>query len=130
MADVSYIEALELADKIVAGDNLLVIDVRDDDFDGIKVKGAVNIPSADFDDFDFVDEQLDNWRQYDTIVFHCMLSQVRGPRIANLVSRRIQMQQEEGDSSSAVPDVKVLIGGWMGWQRSFGDDEDLVERET
>ena len=92
---------------------MLIIDVRDDDFEGIKIKGAVNVPSAEFADFDFVDEKLRSWRQYDTLIFHCMLSQVRGPRIADLVSRRLQMlQEEEGGEETRTPEVKVLVHGW------------------
>ena len=63
----------------------IVIDVRDDDYRGGNIKGARNSPSALF--HANVDELVKSTKDVPTVVFHCMLSQQRGPKAAQVKSR-------------------------------------------
>lgn len=49
-----YISAESLAEKLKVGQDgknqIKIIDVRDDDFEGGNIPGAINIPSTVFDD--------------------------------------------------------------------------------
>jgi len=55
--------------------DFLVVDVRDDDFVGGNIKGAVNLPSREF--LMNVDGLVKDAKQVPLIIFHCSLSQVR-----------------------------------------------------
>ena len=58
-------------------DAFVVIDVRDEDFTGKKIRNAINIPSTSHN----MKEKLVKYRNK-KIVFHCQYSQTRGPKIA------------------------------------------------
>lgn len=53
----------------------LVVDVRDDDWEGGNIKGAQNHPSYGF--LVKVDELVQETKHIPLVVFHCALSQVR-----------------------------------------------------
>ena len=53
----------------------MVVDVRDDDYIGGNIKGAVNCPSFSFEDD--VDKLVEKTKDVKTVVFHCALSQQR-----------------------------------------------------
>jgi rhodanese-related sulfurtransferase len=55
--------------------DFLVVDVRDDDFVGGNVAGAVNKPSAEF--LDTVDSLVKDTKDVPLVIFHCALSQAR-----------------------------------------------------
>ena len=55
--------------------DFVVVDVRDDDFIGGNIKGAVNIPSKDF--LMDVDALVRQTKEVPLVIFHCALSQVR-----------------------------------------------------
>lgn len=79
----------------------------------------------------------------DTVVFHCALSQQRGPSAAlqYLRERDAQQQQQQGPTDAAGDDggasssalavkkqkVYVLDRGFVGWQEVYGPDEKLTE---
>jgi rhodanese-related sulfurtransferase len=77
---VTYMEPEELAARLRAdaaeddARELVVVDVRDDDFDYRLIRGALLIPSAEFPER--VDEVLSRHSHNKDIVFHCYLSQV------------------------------------------------------
>ena len=97
-----------------------IIDVRDEDFEGGCIPGAVNVPSESFDDR--VVSLVDELRNHDMVVFHCMLSQVRGPSCAARFAT--QLKKVEGHSV----EVRVLANGFKGWSRRFGDTRpDLIQ---
>lgn len=58
------------------GNQLAVVDVRDDDYEGGHIKGCIHSPSASFlnGGVDALREKLKNTP---VVVFHCALSQVR-----------------------------------------------------
>ena len=70
----------------------------------------------------------------ETVVFHCALSQQRGPSAAlrYLREREAQQQQQQGgteDNALSVDKQKVYVldRGFVGWQEVYGPDERLTE---
>ena len=74
----------------------------------------------------------------ETVVFHCALSQQRGPSAAlrYLREREAQKQQEQQQSGGVAGEdaldidrqkVYVLDRGFVGWQEVYGPDERLTE---
>lgn len=60
----------------------VIIDVRDDDYRGGNITGAKNSPSSAF--LANVDELVKETKGIPLVVFHCMLSQQRGPKAARV----------------------------------------------
>ena len=52
-----------------------IVDVRDDDWEGGNIKGAVNHPSYGF--LARVDELVKQTKDVPLVIFHCALSEVR-----------------------------------------------------
>lgn len=90
---VSYIEPAELALLIQSGstNEYIIVDVRDEDFDGGNIVGAVNAPSDYWEDDGFLDKLIVDLAvdASKTIVFHCMKSQMRGPKCARAFADRM-----------------------------------------
>jgi hypothetical protein len=68
------------------------------------------------------------------LIFHCALSQVRGPKCAqrycSLRDQQERVQEQSFGSPSPPPpqqQVLVLRGGFEEWQRRFKQDPALVE---
>jgi Cdc25 family phosphatase len=66
--------ALMKSDKEATKD-FVVVDVRDDDFFGGNIKGAINQPSRTF--LMHVDGLVRQTKEVPLVIFHCALSQVR-----------------------------------------------------
>ncbi|KAK0726319.1 Rhodanese-like domain-containing protein [Apiosordaria backusii] len=126
--------------------SIAIIDVRDDDYIGGHIRGALNFPSQTLDAT--LPTLVRKLEDKETVVFHCALSQQRGPtaalrylrekeRLAKLDQRQQQEQQEqqEGDEEEEkkkkkpVVDQKVYVldKGFVGWQEVYGEDERLTE---
>ncbi|KAI0373673.1 Rhodanese-like protein [Pilatotrama ljubarskyi] len=122
-----YISPDELAaiiksDKI-PGKDYCVIDVRDDDWVGGNIKGAHNAPSSQF--YVHVHDLVQKTKSVPTVVFHCALSQVRGPKAARIYAEA--RDQLEGDGEDIPHQVLILRGGFSDFQAKFKDDPELVE---
>ncbi|DBA02876.1 TPA: hypothetical protein N0F65_005903 [Lagenidium giganteum] len=102
----------------------LIIDVRDDDFAGGHIRGAVNLPQRNFEEDDDVDKLVETFKDKPVVVFHCMMSQVRGPFCARRFASRLDVVLKNADHK---PEVKVLHGGFQQFARMYGNDPDLVE---
>lgn len=106
------------------GDKFLVIDVRDSDHIGGNIVNSLHIPSDSFNDtmamkslFKTIsDNNINN------VVFHCMLSQQRGPRAALKFGRFL-----ESENASSIINIYVLDGGFNYWQRLYKNDPSLME---
>jgi rhodanese-related sulfurtransferase len=59
-----------------------IVDVRDDDYVGGHIPGALNIPSRQFPSR--VDSLVDELKDNEAVVFTCALSQQRGPNVFSL----------------------------------------------
>lgn len=63
-----------------------------------------------------------------TVVFHCALSQVRGPKAAlKYLRQRDGLLRTLGEREVNGQEVMVLDQGFLGWQAVYGDDERLTE---
>lgn len=108
------------SDKTPAKD-FLVVDVRDDDYEGGNIKGAMNYPSREF--LLNVDKLVAETKDVPVMVFHCTLSQVRGPKAARIY------QETRENIIDAAPEqaVYVLRNGFSDFQIKYKDDPLLVE---
>ncbi|GMF11602.1 unnamed protein product [Phytophthora lilii] len=108
-----YIQPSALA-EILRDPNLsskrpIIIDVRDTDYAGGHIRSAINIPEENFMDDDDVDALVEKYKDEDAIVFHCMMSQVRGPSCAKRFKARMEIVLEEAKHK---PRVLILHGGY------------------
>ncbi|GLC45954.1 hypothetical protein PLESTB_001200700 [Pleodorina starrii] len=126
MSVVEYLEPVQLATALrhpQQKDRVLVLDVRDEDFAGGHIRGAVNAPSEDWADDPHIDGLIDaHLKGKDTVVVHCMFSQQRGPRCAMRLARRLDARMD-----ASRPAVYVLRGGFTGFVRQYRHEHDLVE---
>lgn len=102
---VTYIDASTLIQWIDdPSSNLCIVDVRDDDFRFGNITGCLNLPVNQFlgnlDDY----KKLEKFKRP---VFHCALSQVRGPKSATRYSN------ETGR------DAYILKGGFSQFQEQY-----------
>ncbi|KAJ3784622.1 Rhodanese-like domain-containing protein [Lentinula aff. detonsa] len=123
-----YISRDELAEIIRSGKtpkkDYLVVDVRDDDYAGGNIVGGVNMPSNKF--LMNVDQLVKETRDVPLVIFHCALSQLRGPKAARIYKETRQNVLSETDSTSPTK-VLILRDGFTGFQDKFKDDAILVE---
>jgi len=128
VSSLKYISKEKLADLVRAkSPTVAVIDVRDNDYIGGHIAGGQNVPVATHDYR--MPELVRTLKDKDTIVFHCALSQQRGPSSA-LRYLRERERLLGGNAASAGKDdagagetaavegqaVYVLEGGFVKWQ--------------
>ncbi|CCX33161.1 Rhodanese-like domain-containing protein [Pyronema domesticum] len=125
-------------------EKVAVIDVRDSDHIGGHIKGSRHVPSGSLSYT--APELVRTLQGAEKVVFHCALSQERGPSAALRYMRERErlmggesIAQEmlwEDDGAPAERDeqgkvkkqrVFVLDGGFVQWQQKFGMDERLTE---
>ena len=115
--------------------NTAIIDVRDDDHVGGHIKGSLNVPSSQLDYR--MPELVRKLKDKEKVVFHCALSQVRGPKAAmNYLKERRRLLKDEVDGSGGATEdqadelktdgkkqaqeVFILDGGFVKWQEKYG----------
>ncbi|CUM62829.1 uncharacterized protein PRCAT00000387001 [Priceomyces carsonii] len=105
-----------------------VVDVRDSDYVGGHLKGCYHYPAGDFE------SQLPELKQrlynnhIDDVVFHCALSQSRGPSSALKFLRSLE-DTIDPDEVQYFEDLNVwlLKGGFNKWQQVYGEDTKVTE---
>jgi len=110
-----------------------VVDVRDSDFIGGHIVGCHNVPTHTHDYR--MPELVRTLKDEDTVVFHCALSQQRGPDSAVRYLREREKQSAKGDLGARkdgadvekAQKVMVLEGGFVQWQEQYGPDAELTE---
>ena len=128
----------ELADLLSSepsessGSTIGIVDVRDEDFAGGHIKGAINSPSEDLEDDDALEELIDKLKDRKTVIFHCMKSQERGPTCARRFRNRLAIllddeDSEAEDASVHVPTVLLLKGGFETFAALYANDAKLCE---
>ena len=134
-----FLDHDELAAQLRSGlDHLVVVDVRDDDFAGGNIAGARNECSEDLEDGDAMDELVEalHGEGAERVVFHCMMSQQRGPTTAQRFLNRLAILEPDEDAEGGgggaaapviVPEVCVLTGGFQQWVEKFRAEADLCE---
>ncbi|KAL4069886.1 Rhodanese-like domain-containing protein [Scleroderma yunnanense] len=122
---VKYIHSYELAAIIQSdkksGKDYLVVDVRDEDWVGGNIKGSRHIPSEKF--LIEVDQLLKDSKDVPTVVFHCRLSQQRGPKAARIYEEARNLLHPSGEHF----EVRVLSGGFYQFGEIYKDNPKLVE---
>lgn len=104
--------------------SVAVIDVRDSDHVGGHVRSSTWVPSDQLPTK--LPELVRTLADKDMVVFHCALSQVRGPSAALQYARERQrlLGRERGNQNQK---VCVLEGGFTMWQARYGEDTSLTE---
>ncbi|KAM7255138.1 hypothetical protein ACFE04_020379 [Oxalis oulophora] len=115
-SSISYItgsQLLSLRTPPLNKNNIAIIDVRDDErsYDG-HIAGSLHYASSTFTDN--ISNLLRHVNDKDTLVFHCALSQVRGPKCA----RRFANYLEELKDNAGIKNIMVLERGFNGWEAS------------
>ncbi|KAL2834255.1 Rhodanese-like protein [Aspergillus cavernicola] len=103
--------------------NLAIIDVRDHDHIGGHIVSSTWVPSATLDYR--MPELVRTLQDKEKVVFHCALSQQRGPSAALQYSR--ERERILGSGESHKQEVFVLEGGFVQWQEKYGKDVQLTE---
>jgi rhodanese-related sulfurtransferase len=132
-----YITNADLSSKLLSTPitptgPIAIIDVRDSDYIGGHILGCQNVPSGNLDWK--MPELVRTLRDKEIVVFHCALSQQRGPSAAlrYLRERERMSEKERGRKQEGGGEVKeqvvyVLEGGFVKWQEQFGEDTRLTE---
>lgn len=100
-------------------DQVLVVDVREEDFTRGNITGSLNLPFHTFPSsaLSLLKSRLRESPPVGIIVVHCRFSQIRGPAAAEMIM---------GHDDFAGYQVKVLEGGWSGWFSAYKHDRDLT----
>jgi len=121
IATLKYIPRETLAKLIKSpSPSVAVIDVRDNDYIGGHILGCQNVPVHTHDHA--IPELVRSLADKETVIFHCALSQQRGPKSAlRYLRERERMLGSSSSSSSSAGDSKrqqvfVLEGGFVKWQ--------------
>ncbi|EOY07946.1 hypothetical protein QUC31_011080 [Theobroma cacao] len=109
---ISYITGSQLL-SLNPHPNIAIIDVRDDErsYDG-HIAGSLHYASDTFTNK--ISNLIQDVKGKDTLVFHCALSQVRGPTCA----RRFANYLEEMKEDVGIKNILVLERGFNGWEAS------------
>ncbi|KAK6465856.1 Rhodanese-like domain-containing protein [Scheffersomyces coipomensis] len=105
-----------------------VVDVRDSDFYGGHIKGCYHYPAGNFMYAlpDLQEKLFTN--QIDDVVFHCALSQVRGPSSTiRFINSLNDIKDPERQKYFSNLNVWVLRGGFTKWQEEYGEDSEVTE---
>ncbi|KAI9291046.1 Rhodanese-like protein, partial [Neoconidiobolus thromboides FSU 785] len=100
----------------------LIVDVRDNDYIGGHIKGSINMPSNEFRNE--VQNFHSNNKGIKKIIFHCALSQVRGPKCATIYSNYLASLNDDLNQDSQ---IYILRGGFTSWQYLYGNNSELTE---
>ncbi|XP_074555985.1 arsenate reductase 2.2 [Curcuma longa] len=108
----SYITAAQLI-SIARSPRVAIVDVRDEErsYDA-HIAGSLHCASDTFSER--MSDLLHAVKGKDTLVFHCALSQVRGPTCARMFLDYLSETKED----AGINNVMVLDRGFNGWHAS------------
>ncbi|KAI0197994.1 Rhodanese-like protein [Astrocystis sublimbata] len=118
---------------VVESGSIAIVDVRDDDHIGGHIRSSLHFPSRSLDaTMPTLQRRL---ADKETVVFHCALSQQRGPSAALQYLRALEADGSGGggggDGGGGIGGKKqkvyVLDRGFVGWQEVYGLDDKLTE---
>ncbi|KDQ09908.1 hypothetical protein BOTBODRAFT_506596 [Botryobasidium botryosum FD-172 SS1] len=98
-----------------ANEDYIIVDVRDDDFIGGNIVGCVRSPSSVF--LSDVNGLVEKTKGIPKVVFHCMLSQARGPKSARIYAETSRNLHESEDKPTQ--EVLILRGGFSEFQAKY-----------
>lgn len=154
IATISRITGPDLATLLLSpttSGTTAIVDVRDDDHVGGHIKSSIHAPTPSLDHR--IPQLVRTMAEKKIVVFHCSLSQQRGPSAALRYMRERQRKAEKGEVGGGVmtevvregeegkgegegmvsqaaegeQEVYVLDKGFVGWQAEYGKDERLTE---
>lgn len=150
LADLSYITREDLSSHLLSSPsaphlppNTAIVDVRDNDHIGGHIRGSTWVPSSELDYR--TAELVRTLKDKEVVVFHCVLSQQRGPSAAlrylrekrrldpgskvesKGVVREGGEEVKDGEGEGKAQKVYVLSGGFSQWQEKYGADKRLTE---
>eukprot|EP00268_Persea_americana_P063736 TRINITY_DN82_c0_g1_i1.p1 TRINITY_DN82_c0_g1~~TRINITY_DN82_c0_g1_i1.p1 ORF type:complete len:133 (-),score=6.86 TRINITY_DN82_c0_g1_i1:490-888(-) len=110
--NVSYITASQLV-NLKSHPNVAIVDVRDEErsYDA-HITGSLHYASDSFSQK--IPNLLQDVKGKDTLVFHCALSQVRGPSCARMFANYLAETKED----LGIKKVVILERGFNGWEAS------------
>lgn len=97
--------------------SVAVVDVRGDDHVGGHIHDSLHVPSSSLEYR--IPELIRTLAAKKTVVFHCALSQERGPRAARWYMEEMEKTSRRGPDVKDVGEsqrVYVLDKGFVGWQ--------------
>ncbi|KAL3646813.1 cell division cycle-related protein [Castilleja foliolosa] len=108
---ITYITGSELL-SLKHRPNIAIVDVRDDERSSEgHIAGSLHFSSDKFTDK--LPSLAEATKDKDTLVFHCALSQIRGPKCAQKFAEYLYDVNDEG-----VKNIMVLERGYNGWEAS------------
>ncbi|KAI5888783.1 Rhodanese-like protein [Schizophyllum commune H4-8] len=99
--------------------DVLVVDVRRTDFEGVAIKGAINLPAHSF--YETVDTAVELLKTVKKVVFHCQAC-LPGGRAYRAAGWYADALEKRGLSTDG---VYYLEGGIKAWKEKYGEDEEL-----
>ncbi|CAN6300240.1 unnamed protein product, partial [Urochloa humidicola] len=110
---VSYVSAAKVVSMARGNPRLAIIDVRDEERSyQAHIAGSHHFASGSFEAR--MPELARAASGKDTLVFHCALSQVRGPTCAKMFSHYLGETKED----SGIKNIMILEHGFNGWEVS------------
>ncbi|KAJ2222802.1 Cdc25 phosphatase Ibp1 [Coemansia sp. RSA 1722] len=124
----TYLSADDLAKLVrdptkIPGTDYLVVDVRDEDYRGGHIKGSINVPAHEISQK--APALVKQYEKVPLMIFHCALSQVRGPKSARIYGDAVKdaFVTASQDSPLFNQEINVLRGGFNSWLYRFKDTE-------
>lgn len=133
MMGVSFVSTETLADWLLESpERVVVIDVRDSDYEVGRVRGSLHCPFSSFD-APSVLESIPEFTK--DVVIYCHYSQMRGPSAAATLLDYVSMMSMAADKSQnslcsyegAPFRVNVLKGGFSAWHDRYYSNHNLYE---
>ncbi|BGP28029.1 M-phase inducer phosphatase, protein tyrosine phosphatase [Rhodotorula toruloides] len=124
-------EVAELLKNGKPGKDYAVVDVRDDDYRGGNIPGAIRAPSEDRTE-QSVNDLVRQLKGVPKVVFHCSLSQVRGPKAARIYADALAASQPPVPAldSSAVRSSDTITQDAANLARNFSPNPYLSAGQT
>jgi rhodanese-related sulfurtransferase len=152
LSDLTYITREDLSKTLLESSsspalpsNIAIVDVRDSDHIGGHIRGSTWVPSSELDYR--TPELVRTLKDKEVVIFHCVLSQQRGPSAAlryirekkrldgdgskkteNKGDGESKQVKQDGGSEKTEQKVLVLEGGFNKWQEKYGPDKRLTEK--
>lgn len=102
-----------------------VIDVRTDDHVGGHIHNSIHVPSTELDHR--IPELVRKLSTLEIVVFHCALSQERGPRAARryIEERERKMKNQSMTAASGTPNIGIVDGKVQKVSDSDAEDQKI-----
>ncbi|KAI1000689.1 hypothetical protein K3495_g7509 [Podosphaera aphanis] len=111
-------------DAPIESSKIAIVDVRDTDHVGGHIKNSIHAPSNTLTSK--MPGLIRALKDKEMVVFHCALSQQRGPSAALRYHRERDSVLATEESRNDSQKVYILDEGFVGWQKKYGQDPRLT----